>query len=411
MKTHKRGIKIWHRRAGKDKDDWNAMIEAADIDVGQYYYIFPTYSQGKKAIWEGRDKEGIAFLDHLPNDRVLVKNNSELKIVMNNGSLIRIVGSDNIDALMGTSPRGVVFSEFSLQNPRAWDYIRPILIENGGWARFNFTPRGKNHAYDLYLQAKDNPEWVVSVQSILDTGFISEEDIDKERESGMSEDLIQQEFYCSFTRGQEGSWYGKYLASVDSDGRITNVPYDPYARVDTFWDLGVGDSTAIIFSQRIGNEIHIIDHYEMHGEGLDHYANIISKKPYNYGNHYAPHDIRVRELAAGARSRLEIARDLGINFDIVPDMSVYEGIELARSLISKCWFDEKKCKYLVKCLLNYVKKYNEQYNVYSDQPLHNWASHSADAFRMLGCIYSQRVGGVKSLAEIENEEKKYRRFS
>jgi hypothetical protein len=179
--------------------------------------------------------------------------------------------------------------------------------------------------------------------------------------------------------------------------------------VDTFWDLGVGDSTAIIFAQRVGQEIHIIDHYEMHGEGLDHYAKIISEKPYNYGTHYAPHDIRVRELAAGARTRLEIARDLGLNFDIVPDMSIYEGIELTRSLIHQMWFDEKKCKYLLKCLLNYVKRYNEQYNVYSDQPLHNWASHSADAFRMLGCIYSQRVGGITSIAQLEREEKEFRK--
>jgi len=409
MKTHKRGLKIWHRRAGKDKDDWNAMIESACNLVGQYYYIFPTYSQAKKAIWEGRDKEGIAFLDHIPNDRIVVKNNSELKIVLTNGSLIRLVGSDNIDALMGTSPRGVVFSEFSLQSPQAWDFIRPILIENGGWARFNFTPRGKNHAYDLYMMAKDNPDWVVSIKSIEDTGFITAEDIEKERDSGMGEDLIQQEFYVSFTRGQEGSWYGKYLAVLDQDGRCTNVSYDPYARVDTFWDLGVGDSTAIIFAQRVGQEIHIIDHYEMHGEGLDHYAKIISEKPYNYGTHYAPHDIRVRELAAGARTRLEIARDLGLNFDIVPDMSIYEGIELSRSLIHQMWFDEKKCKYLLKCLLNYVKRYNEQYNVYSDQPLHNWASHSADAFRMLGCIYSQRSGGITSLAQLDREEKEYRK--
>lgn len=410
MKTHKRGVKIWHRRAGKDKDDWNAMLEAADCEIGQYYYIFPTYSQGKKAIWEGRDKEGVAFLDHIPNDRLLVKNNSELKIVFRNGSLIRIVGSDNIDALMGTSPRGVVFSEYSLQNPQAWDYIRPILVENGGWARFNFTPRGKNHAYDLYLQAKENPDWVVSILSVEDTGFITPEDIEKERESGMSEDLIQQEFYCSFTRGQEGSWYGKYLASLDSDGRITNVPYDPYAVVDTFWDLGVGDSTSIVFAQRVGKEIHIIDHYEMHGEGLDHYAKILQEKPYRYGTHWAPHDIKVRELCAGARTRLEIARDLGINFSIVPNLSIYEGIELTRSLFHRMWFDEKKCKYLVKCLLNYVKKYNEAYNVYADQPLHNWASHSSDSVRMMGIVYSQREGGNKSLAEIEREEKMYRRL-
>lgn len=409
MQTHKRGIKVWHRRAGKDKSDWVAMISAADVTIGQYYYIFPTYSQGKKAIWEGRDKSGIAFLDHIPADRIEIKNNSELKIVFKNGSLIRIVGSDNIDALMGTNPIGCVFSEFSLQHPQAWDFIRPILRENGGWARFNFTPRGKNHAHELFQMAQQNSEWHVSLLSIDDTSVLTPEDIDKERDSGMSEDLIQQEFYCSFTRGQEGSWYGKYLANVDNDGRITSVPYDPYALVDTFWDLGVGDSTAIIFAQRVAQEIHIIDYYEMHGEGLDHYARVIADRKYNYGTHYAPHDIRVRELASGARTRLEIARDLGLNFDIVPDRSIYEGIELSRSIFSKLWFDDVKCKQLLKCLLNYVKKYNEQYNVYSDQPLHNFASHAADAFRMLGITYTGNTRLSKSLADVDAEEKLYRR--
>lgn len=409
MLTHKRGIKVWHRRAGKDKDDWNHMLEQAASIVGQYYYIFPTYSQGKKAIWEGRDKAGVAFLDHVPHDRIAVKNNSELKIILTNGSLIRIVGSDNIDALMGTNPIGCVFSEYSLQHPQAWDFIRPILRENGGWARFNFTPRGKNHAYDLYLMAQNNPEWHVSLLTCDDTNVLTAEDIEQERLSGMSEDLIQQEFCCSFTRGQEGSFYGKYLAALELDGRITNVSYDPYALVDTFWDLGVGDSTAIIFAQRVGKEIHIIDHYEMHGEGLDHYAKIIAERKYNYGTHWAPHDIRVRELASGARTRLEIARDLGINFSIVPDYSIYEGIELTRSLFSRLWFDEVKCKHVLKCLLNYVKRYNETYAVYSDQPVHNWASHSADAFRMLGVIYSQNERQGTSLAQLEIEDAKWRR--
>lgn len=410
LDTHDRAVIIWPRRGGKDKLCWNKLIERSQQRVGQYYYIFPTYSQGKKAIWEGRDKQGVAFLDHIPADLITQKNNSELKILFKNGSLIRIVGSDNIDALMGTSPVGCVFSEFSLQNPKAWEYIRPILAENHGWAIFNGTPRGRNHFYDLYLQAQNSERWLLSYLTVSDTKHLTEAELELER-SEMSEDIFEQEYYCSWTRGQEGSWYGKYLADIDKEGRITNVPYDPYAKVDTFWDLGVGDSTAIIFAQRIaGQEVHIIDHYEMHGEGLDHYARIIEERDYNYGNHYAPHDIRVRELASGARTRLEIARDLGLNFNIVPDYSIYEGIEQTRSIMHKLWFDEKKCKYLLKCLLNYVKRYNEAYNVYSDQPLHNWASHTADAFRMMGLTYSQRSGGSKSLAEIEREEKMYRRL-
>jgi phage terminase large subunit len=410
-KQVKRSIKLWPRRSGKDRTDWLQVVSDSCTNRGLYYYILPTYSQCKKIIWNSISKDGLKFLDHIPPDRIDNINSTELKITLFNGSIIQCVGSDRIDSLMGTSPRGIVFSEASLQAPQAWDYLRPILLENGGWARFNGTPRGKNWYYDLYQMAKENPEWHTSLLTVEDIGHISLEDIQAERDAGMSEDMIQQEFYCSFTRGQEGSFYGKALAELELDGRYTRVPHDPYARVDTFWDLGVGDSTAIIFAQYIDNEIHIIDHYESHGEGLDHYAKVLSEKKYRYSQHYAPHDIQVRELCSGARTRLEIARDLGINFDVVRNVSIYEGVELARSVIPKCWIDDQKCKYLLKCLLNYVKRFNEAYNVYSDAPLHNWASHSADAFRMLGLTYSQPQSDGTSLRQIEWEEKQYRKFT
>lgn len=407
LSAKKRGLLVWHRRAGKDKFCWNYLISKAWERLGVYYYFFPTYRQAKMAIWEGRDKEGRSFLDHVPQEIVSRRNDSELKLVLKNGSLIRLVGTDNIDSVMGTPPLGAIFSEYSLQRPSAWDYIRPILLENKGWAIFNGTPRGKNHFYDLYLTNKDSPDWFVSLLTIENTGVLSKEDIEREKEQGMSDEIAQQEFYCNFTRGQEGTWYGKYLAETESDGRITSVPYDPYARVDTFWDLGVGDSTAIIFTQRIQNEIHIIDYYENNGLGLDHYAQVIDERNYKYGTHYAPHDIKVRELGSGARTRLDIARDLGINFSIVPDLNVFEGIELTRSIFKKLWFDNVKCSRLIKCIENYCKVYNEMYNVYSDMPLHNWASHCADAFRMMGITYARTSTYSKTSEEIEWEDKKY----
>ena len=177
-----------------------------------------------------------------------------------------------------------------------------------------------------------------------------------------------------------------------------------------FWDLGVNDPSVIIFAQRISNEIHIIDHYEMSGEGLAHFVKVLQDKKYKYRSHYAPHDIKARLQGEQCRSRLDIAHDLGIDFEVVPSMSIYEGIELTRSIFKNLWFDETNCKHLIKCLSNYVKRYNEAYNVYTDQPVHNWASHSSDAFRMMGIIYSQRDDNRRSLAEIEMEEKKYRRF-
>jgi phage terminase large subunit len=206
-------------------------------------------------------------------------------------------------------------TKFSLQDPQTWAYTRPILRENGGWAVFNFTPRGKNHAHELYLMAKNTPEWFCQKLTVEQTfkedgkRIISEEDLDKERAEEMSEHLIQQEYYCSFDQGIEGAYYAKLLNRAELDGRLTNVPADSYASVDTYWDLGISDETVILFAQNCGQELHIIDMYRNQGEGLNHYAKVLKEKAdvnnWNYGDHYAPHDIQVRELGSGAQTRLE----------------------------------------------------------------------------------------------------------
>ena len=143
---YKRIIQVWHRRAGKEKTDINIVAKKIFERVGAYYYIFPTYNQGKKILWNGADKEGTRFLDHFPEATRKRNVGNEMFIEFKNGSTFQVVGSDNIDSIVGTNPLGVVFSEYSLQDPQAWDYIRPILAENDGWAIFNFTPRGDNHA-------------------------------------------------------------------------------------------------------------------------------------------------------------------------------------------------------------------------------------------------------------------------
>lgn len=391
----KRAVLVWHRRAGKEMTCWNWLIKQAYWHrVGTYVYFFPTSRLGRRIIWDGCDKDGKKFIDSIPNSIILGEKNSvEMKIKLKNGSIIQIIGTDTI-INVGINPVGCVFSEFSLQDHNAWNLIRPILRENKGFAVFNFTPRGKNHAYELYLMAKSNPEWYSQKLSIRDTGVLSEVDIQKERDEGMSENLIQQEYYCSFDQGVEGSFYAKLLTEADLQGRITNVPYDPAAPVDTYWDLGVSDASAILFTQTIGKEIHIIDSYHNEGEGINHYANILKQKAdqnrWLYGQHYAPHDIQVRELGHGAQTRWQSAKDLGIKFEIVPNIAIIEGIEMTRNLFSRLWIDDKRCKYFLKCVENYHKVYNEKFNVYSDRPVHDWSSHFCDAFRMLGVTMSRQ---------------------
>jgi hypothetical protein len=196
---YRRGVAVWHRRAGKDKVLLNIMIKEMLKRVGTYYYFFPYYGQGEKAIWEGIDNDGFPFMKHFPDEIVKHSDKQKMKKTLVNGSIFQIIGTDHIDAIMSTNPVGCVFSEYALQKPEAWELVKPILRVNGGWALFNFTPRGLNHGWDIYQTAQRNDSWFVELLTINDTGALSEADIDAERAEGMSEQMIQQEYYCDFT--------------------------------------------------------------------------------------------------------------------------------------------------------------------------------------------------------------------
>ncbi len=379
----KRFVTVWHRRAGKDKSYINLLSMAAMQRVGTYYYFFPTYAQGKKIIWDGMDSSGFRFLDHFPPQiRAGEPNNTEMKMKLINGSIFQVVGADNIDSIVGTNPIGCIFSEYALQDPKGWDFISPILLENGGWAAFNFTPRGKNHGWKLYQMARHNPKWFCQLLTITDTQVLTEEQIQAERDAGKSEEFIQQEYYCSFESGMQGSFYGRSLERADQEGRIGTVPHDPRLTVETWWDLGIGDSTAIWFTQTYLNQVRVIDFLEATGEGLAYYARELNRKGYEYSSHNAPHDIEVRELGTG-RSRLEMARELGIHFNVLPKLRVEDGIEAARSLFPRCWFDTEHCRRGLEALANYHKEFDDKRDEFKNRPYHDWSSHAADAFRYL----------------------------
>ena len=407
----KRAVIVWHRRAGKEIVCFNYLVRQAYWHrVGYYVYFFPTTRLGRRILWDGINKDSKRFIHYIPKEIIEKVNEQEMKINLKNGSIIQVIGTDLIENV-GVNPVGVVFSEFSLQDPKAWAYTRPILRENGGWAIFNYTPRGRNHAYDMYLMAKNNPDWFCQKLSIEDTGVLTKEDMDRERAEGMSEQMIQQEYYCDFDQGAEGSYYAKLLNQAELDGRITSVPFDYQSRVSTFWDIGVGDETAILFVQCIGQQVHIINQYNAEGEGLNHYANVLDRFSKEYGylydEHYAPHDIQVRELGSGAQTRLQIARELGIPFKIVPNIGIQEGIELARGIFPKLWIDAERCNYFIKCAENYHKRYNERLNVYSDKPEHDWSSHTMDAFRYMSVILNKKRKGSMSEEEAEAMQRTY----
>lgn len=402
----KRVMAIMHRRAGKDIAAFNFVVRQASKRVGVYYYIFPTYAQAKKAVFDSITNDGVTFLSYIPKELVASINSQEMKIRMKNNSIIQFVGSDNYDALMGTNPIGIVFSEFALQDPRAWDYIRPILVANDGWAIFISTPRGKNHLWELYNIALNSDKWFCYVKTVDDTGLMTFEQIEQERAQGMSEELIQQEFYCSFLRGVEGSIYQKYIDKMRVNGQIGVVPWEPSFKVNTAWDIGVRDNTSIIFFQVIGQTVRIIDCYEKNKEGLEHYIRVLESKPYSYNKHFAPHDIAVREWGSGL-TRLEKAKHLGITFTVAPDIALEDGIEHVRATFSKIWIDDRNAQPLIKALENYRRLYDAKKNVYSTQPLHDQWSHYADSMRYL-CLSLNKLRDGLTPEELDRRYKEAR---
>lgn len=388
---YKRAVQVWHRRSGKEKTDLAGIIVKKMLErPGAYYYVFPTLTQGRKVIWDGADRDGFRFIDHFPKELLVGKpNDTEMKLRLRlpNGqtSLFQVVGSDNFDSVMGTNPIGIVFSEYSLQDPLCWGYFRPILAENGGWAIFNFTPRGENHAYDLYELAKADPEnWFTSLLTVEDTKVVPVAVLEQERREILrlygTEALFQQEYFCSFTAPIPGAYYAEQIARAYRDGRIGVVQHEPRLTVDTWWDLGINDRMAIWFTQSVGKELRVIDYSEGSGKGLPHYIQEMKAKPYVYGRHIAPHDIEVRELTSG-NTRRETAEGLGISFEVAPKLPIMDGIDAVRSLLASAYFDKEKCRAGLNALKNYRKQYDEKRKTYLNQPYHDWSSNGADAFR------------------------------
>lgn len=378
----KRAICVWHRRAGKDLTCTHLTATLSMERPGLYWHLFPTYAQGKKIAWDGKTKTGRPFIDAFPEELITSKNNTEMKITLSTGQIYQVVGADKPDSLVGANPVGIIASEWSLMSPKIWDLIQPILAENGGWIIFIFTPRGKNHAYKMLMRAKKNKNWFVEILPNSQTKVIPDEALQEMKDSGMSDEMFMQEVECSFEAAVEGTYYGKYITKAEDEKRVCNLPWEPKLPVNTAWDLGISDSMVIWFYQVYAKEVRIIDFYENSGEGLEHYIKHMKEKDYVYGQHYAPHDITVRELSDG-KSRLEKARSLGIRFVVGKQYDVSDGIEAVRSLLPRCWFNEKKCELGIEALKQYHKEWDEKNQCFRDRPAHDWSSHPADGFREL----------------------------
>ena len=378
-RTERFAVLVAHRRFGKTVAAVNDLIRDAltiDLPNVRVAYIAPYLSQSKAVAWD----YALEYTRDIPQIKV---NHSELRIDFPNGARFRLFGADNYNAMRGLYFDAVVLDEMADFPASAWPtVIRPAIVDRKGRATIIGTPKGKNEFWEMYDYAKSHPEWWCRMFKASETDILDADELEEAKRT-MGEDRYEQEFECSFEAAIQGAYYAQEMKTATTTGRVTNVPYDPAVGVTTAWDLGIGDSTAIFFAQYVGQEIRIIDYYESSGVGLDHYAKVLSAKGYHYVEHILPHDVQVKELGTG-KSRIETLDALGISdITIAPKLAVDDGIQAARSMIARCWFDEEDCARGIEALRQYRREFDERLKTWRGRPLHDWTSHGADAFRYL----------------------------
>jgi phage terminase large subunit len=402
---------VLHRRAGKttailnhhqraaldnewEKTRLNYLLPSLSLkEIHQllkrrtYWHVMPTFHQAKlTGAWDTLKE----ISRPIPGIKA---NQSELSITYPNGSKLQLIGAADPDALRGPALSGLSLDEYSQIPVNAFgEVLSKALADHLGYCIWSGTIKGHDHLFNTYQAAKDDSEWF-SLWQDVDASLATEsgatltairqamEDDRKLVKLGlMTQAEFDQEWYLSAEAAIKGAFYGAEIQQARKDGRIGRVPYDPMLPVDTDWDLGI-DAMAVWFSQSDrGGTVRLIDYYEDIGGGLEAAIKAVREKPYIYGQHWGPHDIEVREISSG-KTRRQIAAALGLKFEITPRLDVDEGITATQMFFNRCYFDETKCKGGLLALTHYRRTYNQRLNVFTATPVHDGASHGADAFR------------------------------
>ena len=390
-------VLILHRRAGKSYAAINHLQrDAVKIPNSRWAYIAPTYKQAKNIAWDILKHFSRPIPDVVPNEQ-------ELSVKYPNGSKITLYGADNPDSLRGIALWGVVFDEYSQQPANIFgEIISKALADHLGYAIWIGTIKGKNHLFRLYDEGKkDQEKWLAIWQDIDETLRTEndeainnlrqalEDDKKLVQQGLMTEEEFLQEWYLSTEAAIKGAYYTSYISKARKENRIKLVPHNPAHPVYTVWDLGKGPNMAVGFFQRIEGEMRMIDCLEgaLH-EAMPEVISHVLKKPYTYGAHFAPHDIKHTEIATG-KTRLDIALGLGIEFQVVPEVSVNDGIERVKLMWNRFWINEMTCQLFLDAITQYRREWDENRGMFKEQPYHDWTSHFADVLRYAALVEDQ----------------------
>lgn len=376
---------VAHRRAGKTVATLNDGIKRAITDGkpdGRYAYIAPFYSQAKAVAWD--------YLKRYSSPIATKFSETELSVELMNGARLRLFGADNPDALRGIYLDGVMLDEFGDMRPTVWTHvIRPLLSDRKGWATFIGTPKGKNQFWEVFDNAGRDPAWFQLELRADKTGILDAEELADARRS-MSEDAYAQEFLCSFDAAIQGAVYGRQINEIIAKGRVHEFDVDRALPVHTSWDFGYGDATAIWFWQIARDEVRLIDYYEKNNEAISHYVELLKDKAYRYGEHWVPHDGNNKLQAAGGRSLVEQAYDLGVKMRVIPATTQANSIEAARMTLADCWFRESTTREGLEALKQFQFEFDEDKKTFRDKPRHDWTSHAADAFELMARVWREQ---------------------
>ena len=390
-------VVVAHRRMGKTVSAINQLIYSAincKLKNPRYALISPTYGMSKRVAWD--------MLTEYTRPLQAENNIAELRSDFM-GRRISLYGADNIDSLRGTYFDGVVIDEYAQINPSLFsEIIRPAISDRKGWVLFIGTPKGRNHFATLRDKAAIGKDgWKLLEFKASETGLVDQEELDAALKE-MGEDKYNQEFEVNFHTPVEGAYYGSLINNLEFKQQINDsVIRDDICKTFVSWDLGMGDSTAMFVAQSAGQEIHIIDFLENHGQGLDYYINWLRDNRYDTAEQLLPHDIQVRELGTG-KSRLEVLEEAGLNCRVVPKLGIDDGIQAVRRMLPRCWFNTK-VKDAVDLLRNYRRTYDEKRDVFFDKPLHDFTSHAADSFRYLAVGLNETDDGWDKPLEINKQ--------